>query len=199
VIDVSIVDARGRPVRVPALARWLERVAPASAAGEVTVALVSDARMRALNRQFRRKDYATDVLSFPGARGAPPPRARARRSTSLTATLSSSKGRRGRGAPLPSGASSFDKLRTTLSNVEGSRGPQALAPELGDIVIARGVAARQARLYGHSLAAEFRVLALHGLLHLLGYDHDTDTGQMAKLERRLRRKGGLTHSLSERA
>jgi probable rRNA maturation factor len=169
VIDVSIVDARGRPVRVPGLARWLERVAPASAAGEVTVALVSDARMRALNRQFRRKDYATDVLSFLGARGAPPPRARARR---------------GRGATLSSGA---------------SRGPQAFAPELGDIVIARGVAGRQARLYGHSLAAEFRVLALHGLLHLLGYDHDTDTGQMAKLERRLRRKGGLTHSLSERA
>lgn len=70
---------------------------------------------------------------------------------------------------------------------------------LGDIAIARGVAARQARALGHSEKVELRVLALHGLLHLLGYDHETDTGQMAKAEERLRRKAGLPAGLIARA
>ncbi len=69
---------------------------------------------------------------------------------------------------------------------------------LGDIVIARGVARRQARDAGHPESTELRVLALHGLLHLLGYDHERDTGAMARLERRLRRKGGLREGLIER-
>ncbi len=47
------------------LARWLSAVAPATARGTVSVAVVSDARVRALNRDYRQKDYATDVLSFP--------------------------------------------------------------------------------------------------------------------------------------
>ena len=62
---------------------------------------------------------------------------------------------------------------------------------LGDIVIARGVAARQAREAGHAERTEWRVLALHGLLHLLGYDHERDAGEMRRVEARLRRKGGL--------
>jgi probable rRNA maturation factor len=70
--------------------------------------------------------------------------------------------------------------------------------ELGDVVIALGVARRQAADAGHSLSAEFRVLALHGLLHLLGYDHERDAGQMRRLERRLRRAGGLREGLIER-
>ena len=65
------------------------------------------------------------------------------------------------------------------------------ARHLGDVVIATGVARRQARAAGHRLGAELRCLALHGLLHLLGYDHERDTGQMERLERRLRRRGGL--------
>jgi probable rRNA maturation factor len=72
---------------------------------------------------------------------------------------------------------------------------------LGDIVIAGGVARRQARRAGHAFGVEARVLALHGLLHLLGYDHehDEDGGRMRALEARLRRKGGLREGLIERA
>lgn len=72
---------------------------------------------------------------------------------------------------------------------------------LGDIVIATGVAARQAREAGHSSQTELRVLALHGLLHLLGYDHHDagDRVRMARTEARLRRKGGLPAGLIERA
>jgi probable rRNA maturation factor len=70
---------------------------------------------------------------------------------------------------------------------------------LGDVVIATGVARRQARDAGHSYATELRVLALHGLLHLLGYDHHDDGGRMARVETRLRRKGGLPAGVIERA
>jgi len=72
-------------------------------------------------------------------------------------------------------------------------------PLLGDIVIARGVASRQARDAGHSELTELRVLALHGLLHLLGYDHHRDNGRMRRMERRLRLKGRLREGLIERA
>ena len=70
---------------------------------------------------------------------------------------------------------------------------------LGDIVIATGVAKRQAREAGHSEQTELRVLALHGLLHLLGYDHGGRDDRMARVEARLRRKGGLRAGLIERA
>jgi len=70
---------------------------------------------------------------------------------------------------------------------------------LGDIVIAVGVARKQCRLAGHALGTEARVLALHGLLHLLGFNHETDDGRMARVEARLRRKGGLREGLIARA
>jgi probable rRNA maturation factor len=72
-------------------------------------------------------------------------------------------------------------------------------PFLGDIAISRGVAQKQAKLLGHSLAIEFRVLALHGLLHLLGYDHESDDGRMARAEARLRRKARLPSGLIARS
>ena len=145
---VAIVDHLGRPARASGLSAWLVRVAPASARGEITLALVSDPRIRELNKRFRHKDSSTDVLSFP----------------------------------------------------EDARVPRP-ALRLGDIVIAADTARRQAREAGHPYAVELKILALHGLLHLLGYDHESpsDRGRMARMERRLRAKGGLREGLIERA
>jgi len=123
----------------------------------VTVAIVSDRQVKALNRAYRGIDTATDVLSFPAVERAP--------GEFFVAT---------RGQRLPE-------------------------PFLGDIAIARGIAQKQARLLGHSLSVELRVLALHGLLHLLGYDHDSDSGRMARAEARIRRKAGLPLGLIARS
>jgi probable rRNA maturation factor len=154
-------------VRAPGLARWLQEVAPAKARGAMTVAIVPDARVRALNRRYRKKDKNTDVLSFPAEGPA--------RAGHYVADVAS-------GFSRTDAAPGFSRTRY-----------------LGDVVIAAGVARRQAREAGHSLRTELRVLALHGLLHLLGYDHEQDAGQMARLEQRLRRKGGLREGLIERS
>jgi len=76
--------------------------------------------------------------------------------------------------------------------------PSDIPGVLGDIAIARGVAARQAREQGHAEATELRILALHGLLHLLGYDHEHDRGEMRRAEERLRRRAGLPVGLISR-
>jgi probable rRNA maturation factor len=149
---VDVVDGRGRAVRAGWLDRWLAAVVPARIRGTVSVALVSDRRVRGLNREYRSNDYATDVLSFPSGLID---------------------------EPLPP--------------------QQTGGPFLGDIAIATGVARRQARAAGHSERTEVRILALHGVLHLIGYDHERDDGAMARAERRLRRKGGLNEGLIERA
>lgn len=62
---------------------------------------------------------------------------------------------------------------------------------LGDVVISVESAARNARSLGRTLSQELDVLALHGFLHALGYDHEKDEGTMERLERRLRRRLGL--------
>jgi probable rRNA maturation factor len=172
-LRVALVDEVGRPVRVRGLVRWLGGVAPARARGAVTIALVDDAAMRRLNRAFAGKDTATDVLSFAAGDG---------------------------------GAADFARRasgpKEALRHREARRGTEArrrTEPFLGDVVIATGVARRQARVAGHAYTQELRVLALHGLLHLLGYDHETDDGRMARLETRLRRRGGVTAGVIERA
>ena len=62
---------------------------------------------------------------------------------------------------------------------------------LGDIAISPATARRNARKYGRALSNELQILILHGTLHLLGYDHETDRGEMDRAERRLRRRLGL--------
>lgn len=157
-LHVTLLSPDGTRAAARGLVPWLTRVAPRRAAGDVTIALVSDGRMRSLNRTFRGVDHATDVLSFPAFADAP---------------------HDSRSAPA------------------SARGSTPLA--LGDIAIATGVATRQARAAGHTLGTELRVLALHGLLHLLGFDHETDDGRMARTERTLRRAGRLGEGLIERA
>jgi len=68
----------------------------------------------------------------------------------------------------------------------------------GDIAISAEVGVRNARRLGHSPADELKILILHGLLHLAGFDHETDGGAMARKEARLRRALGLPAALIER-
>ena len=62
---------------------------------------------------------------------------------------------------------------------------------LGDIAISPATARRYAKKNGRKLSSELRVLILHGVLHLLGYDHETDRGEMDRVERKLRKRLGL--------
>ena len=71
-------------------------------------------------------------------------------------------------------------------------------PSGGDIAISAQIARDNARLYGHSIAEELKVLVLHGMLHLAGYDHETDNGRMARIEARLRARLKLPASLIDR-
>jgi probable rRNA maturation factor len=70
--------------------------------------------------------------------------------------------------------------------------------QLGDIAISWQRARAQARQFGHSTECEIRVLMLHGVLHLLGMDHASDSGRMARAERRWRARLGLPNGLIER-
>jgi rRNA maturation RNase YbeY len=199
-LRVTVTDGRGRSVRDGGLARWLASVAPARVSGEVAVALVSDAQIRELNRTYRRKDHATDVLSFPSSVADSFGSGRhysMRVGPHHALSLGGAAARRFPPAPR-SGRRRSPEPRTP--NRE-RRAPSPERPLLGDIVIATGVARRQAREAGHAYHTELRVLALHGLLHLLGYDHERpdDAGRMARVETRLRRRGGLKSGLIGRA
>ena len=93
----------------------------------------------------------------------------------------------------------IDRVTDVLSFPADSRARPRPDRFLGDLAIAKGVAGRQARHEGHAYALELRILALHGLLHLLGYDHQTDQGEMRRLEERLRQRAGLPVGLIDRA
>ena len=127
------------------LTRFLSRAQKAvGLTGQVDVLLTSDARIKTLNRDFRRKNKPTDVLSFPA--------------------------------------------------------PEEIFDEhAGDLAISLDTAARQAAEFGHTLAAEVRILMLHGLLHLNGMDHEIDSGEMAAREAELRKELRLTATLIERS
>lgn len=133
-----------RDVHPRALANFARKLETDVAKGRPFDCLITgDAELRRLNREFRGKDSATDVLSFP------------------------------------------------------SGGPRAA--RLGDIAISLQRARAQGREFGHTTDDEIRVLMLHGVLHLLGLDHETDAGRMARAEKRWRARLGLRDGLIERA
>ena len=71
------------------------------------------------------------------------------------------------------------------------RGPRKMPKYVGDIAISPETARRNARRFSRALNVEMRILILHGMIHLAGFDHETDHGEMDRLERRLRRRLGV--------
>ncbi|HEU5412757.1 MAG TPA: rRNA maturation RNase YbeY [Candidatus Angelobacter sp.] len=132
-------DGKADVVNPVALQRFARRAQTmARVKGEVAVLITSRSKVQALNRRFRKKDKATDVLSFPSHGG-------------------------------------------------------------GDIAICFEIARQNATWLGHSVTDEIKILVLHGMLHLAGYDHETDSGQMARAEARLRARLELPASLIQRS
>jgi probable rRNA maturation factor len=128
-----------------------------------TVALVSNADIAHWNRSYRGKNRPTDVLSFPVGR-------------------TSQKRRK----PKSAARRSVARVAASPDIADSGDGPY-----LGDIAIAPAVARENAARFGRTFETEMRILILHGILHLMGYDHETDTGQMERRERILRRDLGI--------
>jgi probable rRNA maturation factor len=160
---VEVVNATRTALDEERVARLVARVLEEEgvAGAEVAVTFVGERRIRGLNREHRGKDEVTDVLSFPLEDWERPV------------------------DPMGDGAGSPAKARASLAPdlgevaeavLSGTAGPPLL---LGDIVICTRRALDQAR--GEDLPPSFEVAVLltHGALHLLGYDHETDAGQMA--------------------
>jgi probable rRNA maturation factor len=153
-----------------ALARFANQAQRAAGlSGEVNILLTGDAEMQRLNLQFRHKDTPTDVLSFPAERPQPERR------------------------PLPRTPERPQPERRPLPRTR--RAETAMG---GDIAISLQTARLQAAAAGHDLLTEVKVLILHGMLHLAGHDHETDRGQMRRLEQKLRAEFHLDAGLIER-
>ncbi len=110
-----------------------------------------------------------------------------------------------RGKPFALVVGSDEAVRRANRLYRGKRGstdvlsfPDGEEGRLGDILISAARAAKQAQEFGHPVEDELKILALHGLLHLLGYDHESDGGRMRRVEGRWRRKYGLPRTLIER-
>jgi probable rRNA maturation factor len=156
---------RQRSVRVPIaqLERFLARARRKLRipADALTVCLVTPLAIARWNRAYRGKSRPTDVLSFPTNARQPKKKRVHDRRASSP----------GKGVSSTSSASSTSYL--------------------GDIAIAPSIARANARRFGRTFDDEMRILILHGILHLMGYDHETDSGQMDRRERRLRAELGL--------
>jgi probable rRNA maturation factor len=104
-----------------------------------------------------------------------------------------------RGKDHPTDVLSFPAAGPESRNpLPNGRGSDWSGPFLGDIAISLGRARAQAREFGHAIEEEVRILMLHGVLHLMGHDHETDSGAMARAEKRWRAKLGLPNGLIER-
>mgnify|MGYP000695869790 CR=1 FL=1 len=130
---------------------------------ELALYLTTDAEIRALNRDYRGVDAPTDVLSF----GYEAPH-----DALTTPSLR---------FPLPAGGTAPNGFpsRSGGNLEEGGQTDNADLPPLGDIVISVETARRQAPINGHDLLTEVLMLALHGTLHLMGYDDSTDAQRAA--------------------
>jgi len=91
---------------------------------------------------------------------------------------------------------SFPALEMPIQTSSGQR--RAHPPVAGDLAISLDAVARQAQRFGHPVVVELKILMLHGLLHLAGYDHETDAGDMADREEQLRRRFRLPTTLIAR-
>lgn len=142
IFDPASRTALGRRVTQTSLRAFAEELRLRVARKRTFTCLITgDAELKRLNAQFRKRKYATDILSF------------------------------------PSGV---------------SRGP------IGEIALSADRALAQAEEHGHSVGEEIRILLLHGVLHLMGFDHESDQGEMARVEARWRKTLGLVQSLTER-
>jgi probable rRNA maturation factor len=92
---------------------------------------------------------------------------------------------------FPSDDSPEQRRRGSRRRIRGPKPTRAGDSYLGDIAIAPAIARSNARRFGRPFALEMRILVLHGILHLMGYDHEADRGQMDRREARLRRELGL--------
>ena len=155
---------RSIDIPLPELERFLSRVRRRLRLPKdsLTICLVTDAQIARWNRAYRGKNRPTDVLSFP---------------TNASAT----KRTRIRSRPA--------RAKVSFAGLEAT--PNGSRPYLGDIAIAPAVAKRNARRLSRAFADEMRILILHGILHLMGYDHEADEGQMDRREQRLRRELGM--------
>lgn len=149
-VDVQVsygLPKRGLPKEADFLAWAAAAVGKLRPAAEVSVRVVDEAEGRELNRQYRHKDYATNVLSFP--------------------------------ADLP---------------------PELGLPLLGDVILCAPVVAREAEAQGKPLADHYAHLAVHGVLHLIGYDHETisDARKMEALEVQILDSIGVPDPYAER-
>lgn len=131
----------------------------------VTVCLVTNPMIARWNSQYRGKLVPTDVLSFPAAG---PMRQRFQRNGNSPARWTSA------------------RASCAWGNAFHTDGGY-----LGDLAIAPAMARKNAQRLGRTFDNEIRILILHGVLHLLGYDHETDQGQMERRERLLRQRLGL--------
>ncbi len=145
---------------------------PAAKSKSATIAFVSDRKMRELNKTFRGKDSSTDVLSFPFEADAflSEPQAVARRLNVVDR---------------------YAKVQPSATTAGSDKSTDDNDYFLGDIVISLEQAVRQSKENELDLETEVKQLIVHGILHLCGYDHETDAGEMNALELALRDKLGI--------